>query len=65
MSTIDIISSNNALSHLNQVKRKKQLFDYIIEDDIDEPDISPAYIVELSNKGKQLLQDHPSTIVHL
>ncbi|CQR73128.1 hypothetical protein SOV_49130 [Sporomusa ovata DSM 2662] len=64
--SIDIIAPNNALSHLNQVKNKRELSDYIVQDTIDDdPDFSPAYIVELSDRGKQLQRDHPVKIVRL
>ncbi|SDF55627.1 hypothetical protein [Sporomusa acidovorans] len=61
---IDIISSN-PLSHLNQVRRKRES-NYIFELPMDdEPDVSPAYIVEISAEGKLLQQAHPVTIVRL
>ncbi|TWH46266.1 hypothetical protein [Sporomusa sp. KB1] len=64
--SIDIIAPNNALSQLNQVNNKRELSNYIVQDTIDnEADFSPAYIVELSDKGKQLQRDHPVKIVRL
>jgi hypothetical protein len=62
--SIDIVS-NNALTHLNQVKEKQNLSNNIFQDITDNFDIGPAYIVELSAKGKQLQQDHPVNIVRL
>lgn len=64
--SIDIIAPNNALSHLKQVNNKRELSDYIVQDTTsNEADFSPAYIVELSDRGKQLQRDHPVKIVHL
>lgn len=64
--SIDIISTNNTLSRLKQVNRKRELANYIAKDTSDdESNYSPAYIVELSEMGKQLQQNHPVTIVHL
>ncbi len=64
--SIDIIASNNALSHLKQVNKKRELSNYVDQDITDdEPGCSPAYIVELSEMGKQLQRTHPVTIVHL
>lgn len=62
--SIDIVS-NNALTHLNQIKEKQNLSNSIFQDITDNFDIGPAYIVELSAKGKQLQQDHPVNIVRL
>ncbi|WP_094603592.1 hypothetical protein SPSIL_054390 [Sporomusa silvacetica DSM 10669] len=64
--SIDIIAPNNALSHLNQVNNKRELSNYIVQDTTsDDADFSPAYIVELSDMGKQLQRAHPVKIVRL
>jgi hypothetical protein len=63
--SIDVISSNNPLSHSNQVNRKRELSNYIFQDTTNDEDFSPAYIVELSEKGRQLQRDNPVNIVHL
>jgi predicted metallopeptidase len=62
--SVDIIS-NNGLSYLNQVNRKQNSSNYIYQDITDNFDYGPAYIVELSAKGRQLQQDHPVKIVRL
>ncbi|WP_371375559.1 hypothetical protein [Sporomusa aerivorans] len=61
---VDTISSNNRLSQLNQVSKKRELSNYT-HDGTDDEDINPAYIVELSERGKQLQRANPVTIVHL
>jgi hypothetical protein len=64
--SIDIIASNNALSYLNQVNKKRKLSNYNDQYTTDDDsDFSPAYIVDLSAKGKQLQQANPVTIVQL
>lgn len=64
--SIDIVASNNALAHLKKVVKKKELSNYVAEDITDdESEFSPAYIVELSEKGKQLQRAYPVNIVHL
>jgi len=63
--SVDIIISNSALSYLNQVNRNRKLSNYIVHDTTDEHDLSPAYIVELSDIGKRLQQAHQITIVRL
>ena len=62
--SIDIVS-NNALSYLNQVKRKRKSSNYIYQDITDDFGYGPAYIVELSAKGRQLQQAYPVKIVRL
>ncbi len=62
--SVDIVS-NNGLSHLNQVNRKQNSSNYIYQDITDNFDYGPAYIVELSAKGRQLQQDHPIKILRL
>ena len=61
---VDIVS-NNGLSYLNQVNRKKNLSDYHYQDATDDFSYGPAYIVELSAKGRQLQQENPVRIVRL
>lgn len=62
--SVDIIS-NNGLSYLNQVNRKLNSSNYIYQDITDNFDYGPAYIVELSAKGRQLQHDHPVRILLL
>ena len=62
--SVDIIS-NNGLSYLNQVNRKHNSSNYIYQDSTDNFDYGPAYIVELSAKGRQLQQENPVRIVRL
>ena len=62
--SVDIVVSNNALSYLNQVNRKRKLTNFIAEENTAaEPSFSPAYIVELSAEGKQLQQANQVSIV--
>ena len=62
--SVDIVVSNNALSYLNQVNRKRKLTKFIADEDTaNEAGFSPAYIVELSAEGKQLQQAHQVPIV--
>ena len=61
---VDIVS-NNGLSSLNQVNRKKNSSNYIYHDVTDNFSYGPAYIVELSAKGRQLQREHPVKIVKL
>lgn len=62
---IDIISRNNAIPYLKPAGRKRDLSNYTVQEDGSDPDFNPAYIVEISKKGKQLQQDHQVKIVHL
>lgn len=60
---IDIIS-NGALSYLRQINKKQKPDDYFQDTD-DSFGVGPAYIVEISAKGRQLQQAHPVKIVRL
>lgn len=62
--SVDIVS-NNGLSYLKQVNRKQNSSNYVYQDMNDNFDYGPAYIVELSAKGRQLQQEHPIHIVRL
>jgi hypothetical protein len=60
---VDIVS-NGALSYLRQINKKHKADDYF--QDIDDPfGVGPAYIVEISAKGRQLQQANPVKIVRL
>ncbi len=61
---VDIVS-NSASPFLTQVNRKQNSSDYIFQDITDDLGYGPAYIVELSIKGRQLQQAHPVKIVRL
>lgn len=64
--SVENISSNKSLSQLRQVNKNRELSNFIAQDTTaDDSDYNPAYIVELSEKGKQLQRANPVTIVHL
>lgn len=53
------IISNGALSYLNQVNKKRNASDDYYHDLDEEFGIGPAYIVEISARGRRLLQENP------
>lgn len=61
---IDIVS-NSGLSQINQVNRKQNTSNFIYQDIADDLGCGPAYIVELSAKGRQLQRSHPVKIARL
>ncbi|MDU2064773.1 MAG: hypothetical protein E6713_08000 [Sporomusaceae bacterium] len=61
---IDIIS-NSSPSQLNQVTKKANPSDHLLHYLGDDLDVGPAYIVELSAKGRELQKNNPVRIVRL
>ena len=62
---IDIVS-NNPKVHLKKINTQQHADNDIFQEFVDTFNIGPAYIVEISAKGRQLLQSlGPVHIVHL
>lgn len=61
---VDVIS-NNGLSYLKQVNKKKTSNSDLYLNFVDLLDVGPAYIVELSDQGRILQRAHPVKIVRL
>lgn len=62
---IDIVS-NNPTVHLKKINKQQHADNDIFQEFVDTFNIGPAYIVEISAKGRQLLQSLGSVhIVHL
>lgn len=62
--SVDIVA-NNSSPYLNQVNRKRRSSSDFFESIADDFSIGPAYIVEISAKGRQLQQAHQIRIVRL
>jgi hypothetical protein len=60
---IDIVS-NGALSYLRQINKKQKTDEFFPHTD-DPFGVGPAYIVEISAKGRQLQQANPVKIARL